>query len=165
MRFAASAKVRFDCWRSSRRYRPSRRLGIFPRAFAITYTLDVVVHEAILHTVIGGRRVMSAQLRHLADLSTRPNITLRVLPFGAGIPGGNPTGPFAVLDPRQENKNGKREPRVVYAPGYTGDMYLEKEHLVRRYERAYEAIRQASDDAVNSRNRIRYAASAYESQR
>jgi hypothetical protein len=41
-------------------------------------TLDVVLGETVLRRVIGGPTVMAAQLRHLADASTLPNVTIRV---------------------------------------------------------------------------------------
>lgn len=60
-------------------------------------TLEVVVGEAALRRVVGGRSVMAAQLRHLADMSTRDNIRLGVLPFEAGFPDGVSMPPFVVL--------------------------------------------------------------------
>jgi Domain of unknown function (DUF5753) len=45
--------------------------------------LWVVVAEAALHKNVGGREIMSIQLRHVADLCRRlPNITVQVLPRG-----------------------------------------------------------------------------------
>lgn len=41
-----------------------------------------VVSEAVLRWVVGSPEVMKAQLRHLSELSKRPNITLDVVPFG-----------------------------------------------------------------------------------
>jgi hypothetical protein len=45
--------------------------------------LSVVLDESILGRRIGAERVMYDQLMHLAELATRPNITIRVLPLGA----------------------------------------------------------------------------------
>ncbi|NNH72548.1 helix-turn-helix domain-containing protein [Nocardia uniformis] len=123
-------------------------------------TVDVVLNEFVLRRVIGGRGVMSAQLRHIADLSTRPNVTIRILPFTAGVPSGRLTGPFIVLgfgDPA--------EPRVVYVPIFTGDMYLEKEEDVRKYDQAFQAIQHATLDEVSSRNMLRQIAREYERER
>jgi transcriptional regulator with XRE-family HTH domain len=46
--------------------------------------LHIVVNEAVLHRLVGGVKVMREQLRHLADMARRRNITLQVLPFAAG---------------------------------------------------------------------------------
>ncbi len=46
--------------------------------------LDIVLDESALHRVIGNRRIMATQLRHLADVGTKPNITIRVCPTPPG---------------------------------------------------------------------------------
>ncbi|MFF4804620.1 helix-turn-helix domain-containing protein [Streptomyces sp. NPDC001351] len=43
-----------------------------------------VIHEAAIRMEIGGRTVTRAQLRHLVEASDRPNVVLRIIPFGAG---------------------------------------------------------------------------------
>lgn len=50
--------------------------------------IDITLRESVLRGVVGGRRVMAGQLQHLADLSTRPNVTVKILPFVAGFPMG-----------------------------------------------------------------------------
>ncbi|MFB6614134.1 DUF5753 domain-containing protein [Streptomyces sp. NPDC056367] len=63
-----------------------------------------VVHEAALRMQFGGRKVARAQLEHLAHLTERDNIVLRVLTFEAGgFPGAGQTvnyleGPVPRLD-------------------------------------------------------------------
>ncbi|MFF3553642.1 helix-turn-helix transcriptional regulator [Streptomyces tsukubensis] len=46
--------------------------------------LWVIIHEAVLRTVVGSRTVMVGQLEHLMVLVESPNVTLQVLPFEAG---------------------------------------------------------------------------------
>lgn len=46
--------------------------------------LHVVVNEAALRRLVGGKKVMREQLRHLADMAKQPNLTVQVLPFSAG---------------------------------------------------------------------------------
>ncbi|PRH75916.1 transcriptional regulator [Streptomyces solincola] len=48
--------------------------------------LWVVLHEACLHTMVGGREVMAAQLERLVAEAAGPHVTLQVLPFSAGAP-------------------------------------------------------------------------------
>lgn len=125
-------------------------------------TMEVVIHEMVLRRMIGDRRIMAAQLRHLADLATKANVTLRVLPFAAGIPGGMVTGSFIILNFGTNAKGMPVEPTVVYVPGFTGDMYLEKAEDVRRYDEAYEAIQAAALDATASKDLLRQVAREYE---
>ncbi|MGW6912408.1 Scr1 family TA system antitoxin-like transcriptional regulator [Kitasatospora sp. NPDC054939] len=47
--------------------------------------LSVVMDEGVLWRVIGDHHVMTDQLRHLLELSRRPNITLQVVPRDAGV--------------------------------------------------------------------------------
>lgn len=58
--------------------------------------LHVVLNEAVLRRRVGGIKVMREQLRHLADMAKRPNVTVQVLPFTAGA---HPAmiGSFAML--------------------------------------------------------------------
>lgn len=43
--------------------------------------LEVIVHEAALRMRIGGRKVARGQLEHLIEMSERPEIMLRIIPF------------------------------------------------------------------------------------
>lgn len=47
-------------------------------------TMHVVLNEAVLRRRVGGTKVMRAQLRHLIEMTKRPNVTVQVLPFNAG---------------------------------------------------------------------------------
>jgi transcriptional regulator with XRE-family HTH domain len=89
--------------------------------------LHVVLDEAILHRQVGGPEAMSQQLAALTKASTRPDITLQVLPFTAGAAAGQ-DGEFVILgfpDPE--------DPPVVYVEGLMGDIYLESEEELDRY--------------------------------
>lgn len=116
--------------------------------------LDVILDESVLHRVIGNRKIMAAQLRYLADLSTRPNITIRVLPYSAGIPLGDLTGPFTILDFRDAARE-PFEPTVVYVESYTGAMYFDDHENIDRYRTAHEAMRRVALDERQSRDRLR----------
>lgn len=50
-------------------------------------TLDVIVGEAAIRDLTGGREVMVEQLEHLVEASAARNVTVRVLPFTAGAHG------------------------------------------------------------------------------
>ncbi|WP_280379512.1 helix-turn-helix domain-containing protein [Nocardia wallacei] len=121
-------------------------------------TLHAVLGEAALRRIVGTRRVMASQLKHLADMSTMPNISLHILPFDAGIPMGDPLGRFIVLDFPPGGKSVPAEPPVVYIENLTGDMYLEKPDDVRQYHEAYRAIQRSALDVEGSRALLRQLA-------
>jgi hypothetical protein len=58
--------------------------------------LEVLLDEMVLRRVLGGHRVMARQLRHLIEAAERPNVTLRVVPFGVGAHTGL-DGPIVLL--------------------------------------------------------------------
>lgn len=123
--------------------------------------LNVVFLECALRRVVGGANTMRGQLRHLADMSTLPNISLRILPFSAGIPLGDPIGLFTIVD-FDTNRTGEPiEPSVVYLENFTGDLYLEAHRHVERYHGAHQAIQRVTLDEVASRNLLRQLAREY----
>ncbi|WP_433194274.1 helix-turn-helix domain-containing protein [Nocardia sp. CA-107356] len=126
--------------------------------------VDVILDESVLRRMVGSPRIMAEQLRYLADLSTKPNITVRVLPYVAGVPLGDLTGPFTIVDFASDAK-GKHEPSVVYVENFTGDMYLERPGSVSRYRTAHEAIGRVALSAQSSRDLLRRAAREYERER
>ncbi|MQS08624.1 helix-turn-helix domain-containing protein [Streptomyces alkaliphilus] len=97
--------------------------------------LWAVVDESVLRREVGGRAVMAEQLKHLVDVSRRPNVTLQVLPFSAGAhPGVN--GQFAIMEFPDATDS-----TVVYLEGVTSDLYLEKPNDVQNYGVMYEHLR------------------------
>ncbi|MEU0543126.1 helix-turn-helix transcriptional regulator [Nocardia sp. NPDC005978] len=124
---------------------------------------DVVLHESALRRVVGGPRIMAKQLRHLADAGTRPNITLRVLPFSAGIPLGMLSGPFVILYFGLDSKGRNAEPPVVYVESVlTADIYLQKESDLERYGAVSAALHSASSSPEDSRLLLRKIAKEFE---
>ncbi|MFQ6327158.1 helix-turn-helix domain-containing protein [Nocardia sp. CWNU-33] len=119
--------------------------------------VDVVLHESVLHTIVGSPATMAAQLRHLADMSTKDNVGVRVLPYTAGVPIGVPIGPFVILDFKPD-EDGVTEPPVIYVENFTGDMYLERGPDVESYRMASTTIQRAALDAVRSRTKLRNVA-------
>ena len=120
--------------------------------------LRVVLGEAAIRRLVGGRRVMAVQLRRLADISTMPNVSLRILPFSAGIPLGQVYGRFIVLEFGSDAKGNPVEPPIAYLEHATGDMYLEKPSDVRHYTEAYQGIQGATLDGQASRDLLRRVA-------
>jgi transcriptional regulator with XRE-family HTH domain len=128
-------------------------------------TLQVILSETVLRRMIGGPSVMVPQLKHLADISTLPNVSIRILPFSSGMPTGELIGTFVILDFPRDRWGKPIEPTLVYAENYTGDMYSEKVGILRRYTQAYERIQQAALDEVSSRALLRKIAREYHNAR
>ena len=124
-------------------------------------TLDVILRESVLHGIVGGQKVMAGQLRHLADIGTRPNVTLRILPFNAGCPLGVAVGPFVILDFGADKSGRVIDPPVVYTECFTGDLYLAKPDAVQRYHEAYESLKRSALDPQGSRALLRRRAKEY----
>lgn len=133
--------------RITRKYRPA--------------CLDVILRESALHGVVGGPKVMAVQLRYLADMSTRDNVEVQVLPFSCGFPLGEAVGPFVILEFDAIRKGEAAEPPVVYTECFTGGLYLTKSSAVHRYHQAYQDLRRSALDATASRDRLRQIAKEY----
>ncbi|MDQ2881895.1 MAG: helix-turn-helix domain-containing protein [Actinomycetota bacterium] len=97
--------------------------------------LDAVISETALRRAIGGPSVMREQLAHLAAMIQRPNVTIRLLPFGAGEhPGIN--GAFSVLEFADADDG-----RIVTVETMTSTLYIEKTRDVGIYRLAFDQIR------------------------
>lgn len=106
--------------------------------------IEVVLNEGILCRPVGGRKVMAQQLHHLVSMGSRDNVTIRVMPFRAGLHHGVMSGPFAVLD-FPVNSNGQAsEPPTVYLDSFTGALFLDKPAEVTRYDSAFADLRDRS---------------------
>lgn len=125
--------------------------------------MDVLLHVSVLYRVIGSPKVMAAQLRHLAEMSKQPNITLRIQPYSAGLTWGMPRGSFIIMDFGRTAKGEPVEPPVIFIEGGAAqDVYLEKPDEVRHYSELATAIRDTCLGEVESRSLLRQAAKEYE---
>jgi hypothetical protein len=79
----------------------------------------------------GGPAVMAGQLTALAQATTRPAVTMQILPFSAGANAGL-DGEFVIL-----TFPGTQDPPIAYAEGLMGDIYLESEEELARYTLAW----------------------------
>jgi transcriptional regulator with XRE-family HTH domain len=99
---------------------------------------SVVLDEALLKRPIGGPSIMSDQLQRLIDATSRPNVTLRVLPFTAGVHAGL-DGEFTILQYRDP-----ADPDVVYVETAAGQRYDESGDVARRYNRIFQLLQEAA---------------------
>lgn len=110
--------------------------------------LWVILDEAVLRRPVGGPKVMRAQLGKLLEATTElPNLTVQVLPFSQGAHAGL-NGPFYLLD----FPGG--DPGVAYVDSAAGNVFLEKDHQVRRWAEAFDQLRADALSPGDSREMI-----------
>lgn len=101
--------------------------------------LWVVLEESALRRPVGGREVMAAQLRHLAETVTMPNVTLQIMPTAKGAHVAM-AGPFSLLEFQPHAST------VVYVESAAGNVYLEKERDVRTFVQTFDLLRATAPD-------------------
>jgi len=114
--------------------------------------LWVILDEAVLRRPVGGPKVMRAQLGRLIEAAEMPNVTLQVLPFSQGAHAGL-NGPFCILE-FPGGDPGVPDPSVAYVEGAAGNIYLEKDHEVRRWAEAFDQLRAEAMSPDESRELI-----------
>lgn len=106
--------------------------------------LWLVVDEAALKRSVGNAAVLKAQLDHMQQVAKKPNVTLQVLPFEAG-PHPALLGSFVIL---QFGEVGA--PDMVYIESEAGDLFLDDELSVERYNDTFEHLRATALSATAS---------------
>jgi transcriptional regulator with XRE-family HTH domain len=119
--------------------------------------LHIVLNEAIIRRPVGGTEVMTGQLNRLAEVSELANVTLKIMPFSAGLHHGIMSGPFVILRFPVNGSGQETEPPTVYMDGFTGALYLDKPTEVARYTTAWTDIWNASLSEAASREMIKLA--------
>lgn len=107
-------------------------------------SLWAVIDEAALQRPLGGLRAMRAQLKHLVDMSQRPNVTIQVMPFSAG---GHAAagGSFSVLQFAEEEL-----PNLVYIEQLASAQYLVKPDVVDTYLEVMDRLRREAATPADS---------------
>lgn len=98
-----------------------------------------ILDEAVLRRRVGSQDVMDAQIRHLIGLTGRPDVTIEVVPFSAGVNRGM-HGPFVILEfPEPEDEE------VLYLESPWGDLIQrdDPEQIV-TYREIFEELRRMS---------------------
>jgi hypothetical protein len=104
----------------------------------------VVLDEAVLRRTFGGPQAMRAQLDHLIDGATLPNVTLQVLPFTAGAhPGVD--GDFTIY-----MYEAASDPDVVYLETAVGEAYVEDPDQTKLYRWIFDQLRELALDPQKS---------------
>lgn len=128
--------------------RTGRQIVVDPaRSDAPPLELHAVLDESALHR--GPRTgVLPDQLLALLDRSTRPNITLQILPFSAGYTGASST--FAIFEPRRND-----DWPVVNVESSGGDTYHDTPNEISKYRRLWREVLDRALDPAESREFIR----------
>jgi len=100
----------------------------------------IVLSESVVRRPVGGTRVLRGQLERLVQVGDLPNVSLRIVPFAAGLHAGVVSGPFLVLRFPTTGDGRDTEPPTVYREGLTGALYLDKPHEVEGHEVAFAGI-------------------------
>lgn len=117
--------------------------------------LSVILNEAVLHRLVGGADVMAEQFKYLLDVTQRGNISVRVLPFAAGIHGGMAAStPFSLLDFPTDPVGEVLEPPLAYVDTLTGALYLNKPDESSAYRLVWEDLDDRAFDEAASKKMI-----------
>jgi transcriptional regulator with XRE-family HTH domain len=139
-------EVVLSTWQTPSAQELSRRIRVCLRRQSILehdepcLTLSAVIDEAVLRrspTPPGSpdsARILRGQLERLVTVAAWPNVTIRVLPFAAGVPPVS-AGSFSVLDSRATGA-----PDVVYLENKTRIFFVDAEAEVDRYARDFELL-------------------------
>jgi hypothetical protein len=90
----------------------------------------------------------------LIEVGELPTVSLRVIPFGAGLHHGIMSGPFVMLRFPLNGNGQDTEPPTVSVDGFTGDLYLDRPHEVEQYNTAFTNIWESSLDERASQELI-----------
>jgi transcriptional regulator with XRE-family HTH domain len=117
--------------------------------------LSAVLDEPVLHRLVGGYRVMRDQLQRMVEVAQLPNVTIQIIPFGAGAHPAMESS-FDILE------FGTVAPSLVYVEGLIGYMYLERPQDLQRYEQVFERLRDIALTPQESIELIEKTAARYD---
>ncbi|GIG85978.1 helix-turn-helix domain-containing protein [Plantactinospora endophytica] len=131
------------------------RQAILSRRHPPAPQLSVILDEAVLRRAPGASSIMREQLRQLAAVGQRSNVSVRILPFSVGLyRAERANGGFAILDFPKDGIGRRTEPPIVYSEGLTGALYLEKPHEVEAHVAVWRDIEEDSLTEAQSRDLI-----------
>jgi transcriptional regulator with XRE-family HTH domain len=118
---------------------------------------DAVLDESVLHRIVESPAVMLAQLEQLLDMSEWPNVTIRVVPYGASIvPSG--VNKFIILKFER-----LRIDDIVQIEELAGQQCIAERKIVERYDTTFRTLTSLSADPSATRAMIRTQMDTYKS--
>jgi transcriptional regulator with XRE-family HTH domain len=115
-----------------------------------------VLDEAVLHRVIGGPAVMQSQLQFVVDRMQLDNLTVQVLPFGAGAHPATGSS-FSIMEFSGDVLD------IVYSEGLEGFMFMERPEEITMYDRVFERLSSMAMNQDQSAEFILKLSKTYES--
>ena len=94
---------------------------------------EVVLDEAALHRMVGGRRVMADQLTKILATANLPNVVVQVLPYERGYHPAVESN-FSILELPNP------APGVVFVEGLIGSTYLDRPDDLKRYREVFDRL-------------------------
>ncbi|MGH3912268.1 MAG: DUF5753 domain-containing protein [Pseudonocardiaceae bacterium] len=120
--------------------------------------LEVVLNEAVLRRPVGSAKIMQHQLERLKKISELPTVSIRVMPFKAGLHPDALSGPFVILRFPLNGTGPTAEPPTVYIDGLTGALYLDKPYELDEYAAKFAGMWESSLDEKASQRLIGHVA-------
>ncbi|MFJ5883555.1 Scr1 family TA system antitoxin-like transcriptional regulator [Kitasatospora cineracea] len=114
----------------------------------------VVLDEAVLMRVVGSRKIMAEQLRHIAELATSRQIVVQVVEFGAGA--------HALLEGMISLMTFDDAPPLAYMESVNVGHVVDETSLVEKCRLAYDFVRTAALSQEASLIRIMKAVEEHE---
>ena len=96
--------------------------------------LHAIIDEAVIRRMVGGRDVMEEQLHHLLTMVAQQNVTIQVVPLGAGAYS-TMSGPAIILDFEDPEDS-----PAVYLEYAAGGEILDTEEDVAAFVRTFERV-------------------------
>jgi transcriptional regulator with XRE-family HTH domain len=116
--------------------------------------VDVMLDEAVLHRPVGGRSAMRDQLDQIISASDYPHVAVQVLPYEIGA---HPAleSDFTILGFDSE------APSIVYVEGLIGQIYVERQQEVERYQEVFERLHSMALSSKDSNALLRKIRETY----
>jgi transcriptional regulator with XRE-family HTH domain len=103
---------------------------------------DVVLDEAALHRMVGGRQVMAGQLTKILEMVALPNVVVQVLPYEVGFHPAVESNFTILALPNPA-------PDVVFVEGLIGSNYLDRPDDLKKYREIFDRLQSI---ALNSKD-------------
>jgi transcriptional regulator with XRE-family HTH domain len=111
-------------------------------------TLHALIDESVLHREVGGRPVLHQQLAHLLVVAELPNVTIQVIPFGAGAYG-SMSGSCVIVDyPEPDPTSG------VYLEYPAGGAWVDNDNDVHRFTTMFNDVVDLAYTPADTTNHI-----------
>jgi len=117
-------------------------------------TLDVILNESVIRRPAVAPDIFRRQLQHLLDTSNLEHVSIRVLPWAAGMHAGMVSGAFTRLDFPTDPHGGPIEPPLAYMDTLTGALYLNKPDEVQAYELVWRDLNKTALNTTESKKLI-----------